>query len=103
MGLFEHGCLAAEGIAGSVHPGIVVIAPDHPFIGFFTSRYSRNDIVNGLDVPVEFEFQMDRSFSRTDMVCEGQRSSPIFRSYRACKRTEQRFGIVIADRQYGDF
>ena len=36
--LFEQSDLAGDGILGAVHPGIVVIAADHPLVGILRRR-----------------------------------------------------------------
>ena len=55
-GFFEHWDEAADRIARAVHPCVVMIAADDPFIGAFVSAKPRNDIVRRHDIEIELQF-----------------------------------------------
>ena len=86
--LFEQSHEAADGISGSVDPGIVMIAANHPFVRTLAAAKTRN--------------QMNCRFARTHVIGDRQRATPGGGRDRAFERSQQRKGIGIGDRQYRD-
>src|SRR6266542_7049998 len=87
--LLEERGQAADGVARSIDPGVVVVATDNPFVGEYRSRDPRDDVAHRCDLPVEGDLEMDLRRAGTDVVGEGQSATPFPRSEGARKRGEQ--------------
>ena len=62
----------------------------------------RDDIIHGLDVPVESNFQMHLRGAGADMIGNGQSAAKTFRRNGAFQRGEQRLGVAVGDGEDGD-
>ena len=77
--LFQLRAGAGERIAGSVHPGIMVVATNYPLIGKSRTRNRRDHIVERLAVPVEADGKMCHRHARADLISKRQAASPTLR------------------------
>ena len=55
----------ANRIFGAIHPGVVMIAADHPLIRPLAAAKPRDDIVCGHHFEVELQLEMHGRFART--------------------------------------
>ena len=69
--LLEHGDHAAHGIGGAVDPGVVVVAPDHPFVGPLGALQDRDHVVGGLTFPVEGQLETHLRRSGAEVIGDG--------------------------------
>ncbi len=79
-----------------------MIAADDPFIRVFGTRYGHDDVVDGLDVPVRFDLQVNLCGPGTNLVCDGQCSTPRKGGYRSFEGGKERLSISVGDREDGD-
>ena len=73
---FEHGDHAGDRIFGAIHPGVVVIAADDPLVGKRRARNFRDHVVDGLDVPVGFHFQVNLRGAGADAIGDAEAAAP---------------------------
>ena len=97
---FEHGGLAGNRIVGAVDPGVMMIAAQYPLLAAIRASQSADNVVDRLDVPVGCDFEMHLRRPGADVVRDGQRPAPTFRSYRTLQRREQRQRIGIGNRKH---
>ena len=100
--LFEERDHGRDRILGAVHPPVVVVAAHHPLIGLLGPLDSRDHIVDGLEIPVERELEMDLRRAGTDVIRNRQRAAPFDRRHRTAKRGQQRLRVAVRDRQHRD-
>ncbi len=100
---FHEGNLARNRILSAVHPPIVMIAADHPFIGKSCALNFSNHIVDGLDVPVRFHFEVNFSGAGADVIRHSKAAAPSFRSDAASQCSEQRLRVGVGNWQHRDF
>ena len=67
---------AAVGIDRAIHPGIAMIAGDHPLVGKLRSVHHANHVPDGHVVIVQLDRHVHLHRSRTDVIGEGQRALP---------------------------
>src|SRR5229473_2531897 len=96
---FDGGNLTRDGILRTVYPAVVMIATNHPFIRKSGTLNSSDHVINWLDVPARFHFQMNSRGAGTDVVGDAEAPAPSFRSHAAGQRREQRLRVRIGNRQ----
>ena len=99
----QHGGLAGNRIVGAVHPGIVMIAAQHPIAASIRAGQRGDDVVERLDVPVGSNFEVHLGGPGPDVISDGQRAAPTLRSDRTMQRREQRKRVGIGNRKHGNF
>ena len=75
-GFFELGAGAGDGVAGSVDPGVVVVAADDPLIGHGGALDGGDDVVERLALPVEGELEVGLDGAGAGAIGEGQAAAP---------------------------
>src|SRR5215469_1967454 len=73
---------ARDRILRPVHPAIVMIAANHPLVRIGGARDASNHVVRGLVIPVKANRQMDFGQPRTDVIGDGQSTTPFLWSHR---------------------
>ncbi len=102
VGLFELGAGSAEGVAGTVDPGVVVIAADDPLVGHGGTGDLCDDVVERLAIPVEGESEMRHDLAGAGHVRERERAAPVLRHELAAERLEEGRGVGVGDGHDGD-
>jgi hypothetical protein len=72
-----------------------MIAAHDPLIGPLAARQSRDNVIDRLQVPVEFQLEMRRGRARAKMVGDGQSAAPILRRDWARHRAQQRQRVGV--------
>src|SRR6185312_14303484 len=98
----EHCRLAAERIGRTIDPAVVMVPPDHPLVGPFAARQHSDDVIDGLDIPIEGQLEMDAGPARADMIGDRESPAPICRRNRTVECPKERLGVVIADGKDGN-
>ena len=99
---FQHHHHARDRIVGAVHPGVVMVSANDPLVGNFVARDFRDDIIDGLQVPIRLDQQMHLRRARTDAVGDGQSAAPGVRSDRPADRRQQWLSVPVRERQHGN-
>ena len=89
-------------IVGAIHPGIVMIAAQHPLRPVVRTVQGGDHVVERLEVPVGSNFQMHLRGPGTDVISDGQRAAPALRSDRSLQCREQRKRVGVGNRQHGN-
>src|SRR6266436_427419 len=97
--LFNDGNLTGDGIFRAVNPAIMVVAANHPLIRKSGTLNFSDDVVDGLDGPVRFHFEMNFRRARAYVVGHAEATAPLCRSHAAVQRREQRLRVGIRNRQ----
>ena len=98
--LFQNRDLPRNGIFRAVHPAIVMVPANHPFVGKRRARNFSDHIVERLDVPIRFHFQVHFCRPRPHMISNPQTASPILWSHAPLQRREQRLRVRVRNRQH---
>jgi hypothetical protein len=80
----------------------VVVAADDPLIGMGTAGNAGDDVVERLEVPIGFHFEMHLRGSGADVVRDGQRAAPCGGDGAAGEHFEQRLRIAVGNREDGN-
>src|SRR5258708_9309944 len=80
-----------------------MIATDHPFIGRCCALNFSDDVVKRLDVPIRFYSEVNFRGARANVIGDAEAATPSFGSHAAGKRSEQRLGVGVGNRQHRDF
>src|SRR5208282_6941993 len=76
---FEHGRSAAVGVDRAVHPGVAMIASDHPLIRQLAAADAADHIPERAELIILLEMHLHPHRSWADVVGEGQRTLPLAR------------------------
>ena len=87
--LLQQGDLPGRWVFRSVHPGIVVIAADHPLVGGLRARNPRDHVVDFLHVPIKIHLEMHFRFARTHVIRNRQPAAPFLGRHRPFQRGQQ--------------
>ena len=101
-GLFHLGNHAADRIARSIDPRVMMVTANYPLIGPLAALHFGDHVVDRLHLPVEFELHSNGRGSAAEMICNGQSSAPRLGNHRAIEVFEQRQSVRIRDRQDGN-
>src|SRR3989441_10986335 len=101
-GLFEQRHLARDRVFGAVHPGIVVVAADHPLVRRGRARDARDDVVQRLETPIGFDAQVHLRRPGADVVGDREAAAPLLGRHRAGERREQGLGVAVGNRKHRD-
>jgi len=74
--LFQQGHLPGDGILGAVHPRVMVIPTNHPFVRIHGPGYFCDHVVQRLDVPIGKYFKVHFRGPRADVIGKRQASAP---------------------------
>ena len=102
LGLGEHGDEPGDRVAGTVVPGVMVVAAQHPLVGKARALETRDDVHGRHRAPVELHRESYGGRTRADAVGDGQRAAPRGWCDRALDGIEKRLGVAVADGQRGD-
>ncbi len=100
FGFFQHTRKRAYRIGRPIHPGIVVVAPDNPFVRILGAFHLGDHVVGRGDVPIKLNLEPNGRLAGPDMVGDRQRPPPFGRCHRPLQGAQQRQGVVVADGQY---
>ena len=101
--LFEHRDHPGNRIFCAVHPAIVMVSANHPLVGKSETLNFSNHVVDRLDLPVRFHFQMDLRRARANVVGDSESAAPSFRGDAAGERRQQWLRVRVRNWQYGNF
>ena len=90
----------AQRVGRAEHPGVVMIAADHPLIGKLASLQPRDHVVRRPQAPVELELQMHRRRTGTDVIRDRQRTTPRTRRHLTADGLHQRQRVGVTQRQH---
>src|SRR5271166_1508978 len=96
----QHRRSAAIWIYRAVHPGIAMIAGDHPFIGRRRSANFADYIPNRAELVVLLKVHLHVRGAGSNVVSKRQRSLPLTRRLRAAKVLKNRRGIGVGEWSY---
>ena len=82
-----------------MHPRIVMIAVDYPFVRIHAAGNRRDHIKKRFCRPVEIQLQMDARRPTANVVGERQGTAPALWCNRTTQVGEQRLGVLVGDRQ----
>src|ERR1044072_1826810 len=100
---FHHSHHAARGVFSAVHPCVVMIARDDPFIRVLAAFNPRDHVVDSLERPVESEFQMNSRRTWSSVISDGKRAAPRVGNDRSAQFSKHRQRVAIRDRQHRNF
>ena len=100
---FEDSVEPGDRIFGAVDPRVVVIAAHHPFIGRSGTGNFCDDVVDGLDVPIRFHFEVHFRRAGADAVSHAESAAPIGGSDASGERGEKRLRVAVRNREHGNF
>ncbi len=78
--LLQHRHLAADRVGRAVHPGVVVVAAQHPLVGPLGAGQPGDDVPDRLEAPVEGELEVDLRRAGAEVVGDGQGAAPRLRA-----------------------
>ena len=90
-------------ILGAVHPGIVMIAANHPLIRRRAPRDARDHVAQRLLAPVGFDPQVHARRPGTDVIGDAEAAPPFLRSDGTFKSGEKGLRVTVRNRQDRDF
>src|SRR2546425_342860 len=95
MDAFQHRSRAAIRINRAVHPGIAMVAYDHPFVGILRARDLSHYIPDGPVLVVLFQMYLHLHRPGADVVREGQSSLPFTWRLRPAQVLQDGLGITV--------
>ena len=98
----QQGDLPGGRVLRAVHPGIVMIAADHPFLGELRAGNSGDHVVDFLHVPIKIHLQMNFRFAGTHVIGNRQPAAPFLRRHRSLQRGQQRLRVAVGNGQVGN-
>ena len=84
-----HGDHAGDRIFGAVDPRVVMVAAHDPFVGRGRAGNFRDDVVDGLDVPIGFHFEVNFRGAGANAISLAQAAVPLAGGDAAGERREQ--------------
>src|SRR6185312_1562880 len=94
--------LTGDRIVRAVHPRVVVISTNHPFVRRRASAQLADHIVDRLHVPVGFHHEMDSRRPGSNLVGDWERTTPAVRRNVTANGREQWLRITVRDGKHGD-
>ena len=101
--LFHLGDRAGDWILRAIHPGVVMIAANDPFVRILGAGNAHDHVIEALRIPVEFHAHVNFRGTRSDVIGDRQRAPPCFGRDRPFQCGQQRLRVSIGHRQHGNF
>ena len=89
----QHGRRAAAGIGGAKHPGIAMIAGNHPLLGILRAPQGADHVPDGPQAVILRQVQADFGRSGTNVIGKRQRALPLARRNRAAQLAQDRRSV----------
>src|SRR5260221_11394575 len=80
-----------------------MVSADHPLIGEYRAGNFRDHVIDRLDGPIRYHFQVNSRGARPDVISDAQTAAPAFGSNTSGQRSKQRLPIAIGDWKNGNF
>ncbi len=93
---------SAVGIDRAIHPGITMVAGDHPLVGKLRAANHANDVPDGDELIVQLDRQMHLRRSWSHVIGEWQRALPTTRRLRSAQVRHDGRRVAVRQRSHGN-